>query len=102
MPTELLDPELAQDTKHEKGWKVVIFNDDVTPYNLVVFAIQHGAGLSEEVAEMIAKEAHQTDGAVVKTNLSKEKADLIAEVIHLITKAKGKFPGVKVEAQKDD
>ena len=102
MAIELLDPELAQDTKHEKGWKVVIFNDDVTPYDLVVFAIQHGAGLSEEVAEMIAKEAHQTDGAVVKNNLTEEKAEAIAEVIHVLTQAKGRFPGVRVEAQKDE
>jgi ATP-dependent Clp protease adapter protein ClpS len=102
MTIELLDPETAQSTKHEKGWKVVIFNDDVTPYDVVVFSIQSGAGLSEEVAEMITKEAHNTDGAIVKHNLSEEKANIIAETIHGISKVKGRFPGVRVEAQKDE
>lgn len=102
MAIELLDPELAQDTKHEKGWKVVIFNDDHTPYDLVVLAIQKGARLSEEVAEMIAKEAHESGSAVVRAALSEEKANNIADKIAEITKFGGRFQGVQVEAQKDE
>jgi ATP-dependent Clp protease adapter protein ClpS len=102
MAIELLDPQLDQVTKHERGWKVVIFNDDVTPYNLVVFGIQTGAGVSEEVAEMIAAEAHKSDSAVVKSRLSEEKAEVIAEAIYVVTQAQGRFPGVRVEAQKDE
>lgn len=102
MPIELLDPETAQTNETERGWKVVIFNDDYTPYDLVVLAIQKGAGLSEEVAEMIAKEAHKTDAALVKRGLSEEKAEKIAETIIQITTYGGSFPGVRCEAQKDD
>ena len=94
-------PQLEEKTDISPGYKVVIFNDDYTPYNLVVLALQIAAGLSDEVAAMVAKEAHESDCAVVKSGLTEEEADLMAAKIIHITKA-DRFPGVRCEAHKDD
>ena len=51
--------DIKPETTPDRGWKVILFNDDVTPYDLVVFALQRAAGLSIEVAEMVALEAHR-------------------------------------------
>ena len=90
------------DTTPDRGWKVVLFNDDVTPFDLVIFGLQRGAGLSVEVAEMVALEAHREGTAVVKRGLTKDDADVICAGIRKWTRFEGVSPGVRCEAQADD
>jgi ATP-dependent Clp protease adapter protein ClpS len=90
------------DTTPDRGWKVVLFNDDVTPYDLVVFALQRAAGLSEEIAEMVALEAHREGEAVVKRGLSEEDATIICAGLRKWSRLEGVSPGVRAEAQRDD
>ncbi len=98
----LLEDEVETINTTDKGWKIVIFNDDYTPYNVVVLALQLVLTLSDEIAEMVCKEAHSSGSAVAKSNLEEEQAGLMAEKIVNITKCGGRFQGVRCEAQKDE
>jgi ATP-dependent Clp protease adapter protein ClpS len=95
-------PVIAVDTTVDRGWKVVLFNDDVTPFDVVVFALQRAAGLSVEVAEMVALEAHREDSAVVKRGLSEEDAQIICGGLRKWSRIEGLCPGVRCEAKPDD
>ena len=97
-PQVVVHREVAPD----RGWKVVLFNDDVTPLDVVVFALQRAAGLSEELAEAVTVEAHQNDSAVVRRGLTEEDAQIICGGLRKWTRVEGLCPGVRCEAQLDD
>ncbi len=80
---------------------MVLFNDDITPIDLVVLAVQKAAGLSLEVAEMIVEEAHRSDNAVVKRGLDRDQAEAICNVLRQETSLDGQLPGVRCEAQRE-
>lgn len=84
------------------GWKVVLFNDDITPIDVVIFALQRAAGLSLEVAEMVTQEAHREGQALVKRGLSEEDAKIICAALRKWSRIEGICPGVHCEAQLDD
>jgi len=92
----------VQDSATDPGWKVLLFNDDVTPLDVVVYGLQRAAGLSIEVAEMVALEAHQEDSAVVKRGLSQEDALILCGGLRKWTRIEGICPGVNCEAVKDE
>ena len=93
---------VAVDTTPDRGWKVVLFNDDVTPFDAVIFALQRAAGLSVEVAEMVAVEAHREDSAVVKRGLTEEDARIICGGLRKWSRIEGLCPGVRCDAKPDD
>ena len=93
-------PAISDST--DSGWKVVLYNDDDTPFEVVIFALQRAAGLSLEVAEMVAVEAHTEGSAVVKRGLSEEDAQIICGGLRRWTRIEGQTPGVNCEALKDD
>jgi len=95
-------PAPVLDATSDRGWKVVIFNDDVTPVDVVVYALQRAAGLSLEVAEMITLEAHQNGEAVVKRGLTEEDALIICGGLRKWTRIEGICPGVDCDAVPDD
>ncbi len=86
----------------DAGWKVVLHNDEVTPLEVVVYGLQRAAGLSLEVAEMVAHEAHNDEAAVVKRGLSEEDAQIICGGLRRWTRIEGLCPGVFCEALKDE
>ena len=95
-------PASQQETANDPGWKMVLFNDEVTPFDLVVVAVQRVCGLSEEVAEMIATEAHNQGSAVAKRGLLQEDAVAACERLRLLTCIPGRCPGVGCRAERDD
>ncbi len=95
---KVVDPEPITDS----GWKVVLFNDDVTPIDVVIFGLQRAAGLSLEVAEMVALEADSEDSAIVKRGLDEDDAKIICASLRKWTRLEGICPGVHCEAQKDE
>ena len=97
-PKSVARSEVATD----RGWKAVLFNDEVTPLDVVIFGLQRAAGLSEELAEAVALEAHQHEQAVVKRGLSEEDAKILCGGLRKWTRIDGICPGVKCEAQQDD
>ncbi len=95
-------PVASRATETDRGWKVLLHNDDVTPFDVVIFALQKAAGLSLEVAEMVAQEAHRTGTAVVRRGLAQEDAERIADRLVALTTIDGICPGVDAEAVADD
>ena len=90
------------DTTPDRGWKVVLFNDDFTPIEVVMYALQRAAGLSLEVAEMVTLEAHREGSAVVKRGLNEEDAEIICGWLRRWSRIEGLCPGVHCEPQQDD
>jgi ATP-dependent Clp protease adapter protein ClpS len=90
------------DTTPDRGWKVVLFNDDTTPFDVVIYALQRAAGLSLEVAEMVTNEAHREGSAVVRRGLTEEDAEIICAGLRKWSRIEGVCPGVHCEAQQDD
>ncbi len=100
IPAPRVVPE--KDVSPDRGWKVLLFNDDATPFDVVIFALQRSAGLSVEVAEMVAYEAHSQGEAVVKRGLTQEDALVICGGLRKWTRIEGISPGVECEALEDD
>ncbi|HEX3134151.1 MAG TPA: ATP-dependent Clp protease adaptor ClpS [Planctomycetota bacterium] len=96
-PKRSSQPDIIPD----RGWKVILFNDDYTSFDVVIYALQRAAGLSLEVAEMVAQEAHQEGLAVVRRGLTEEDAQIICAGLRKWSRVDGS-PGVLCEAQQDD
>lgn len=60
------------------GFNVVILNDPVTPYQVVVEAIMHAVGLSESQAFKRMMRAHRRGWHVVATYASRDIAETVA------------------------
>lgn len=95
-------PIVEEQTTTDRGWKVLLYNDDITPFPVVIFGLQRAAGLSIEVAEMVAYEAHTTGEAVVKRGLSAEDAQTICDGLRAWTHIPGICEGVDCDALRDD
>jgi ATP-dependent Clp protease adapter protein ClpS len=95
-------PDANKETSPSHGWKVVIYNDDVTEVDVVIFALQRAAGLSLEVAEMVTMEAHEEGEAVVKRGLTQEDADGICTRLVQYSAIQGISDGVRCESLPDD
>ncbi len=93
--TSHVDPALVSEPK----WRVLLFNDDIHPYDLVVLCLEIEAGLSRELASHITLEAHTKGVAVVKNDLSREAAVILAGKIRIRSKSQGAYPGLQVEAE---
>ena len=90
------------DTGMDRGWKVILFDDEVTPLQVVVFALQRAANLSIEVAEMVTDEAQREGQAVVKRGLTEEDAQIICGGLRTWTRVEGVCPGVRCDKMQDD
>ncbi len=97
-PKRSAKPEVTPD----RGWKVVLFDDDHTPIDVVIYALQRAAGLSLEVAEMVTLEAQREGLAVVKRGLTEEDAEIICGGLRKWSRIDGVCPGVRCEPQPDD
>ncbi len=97
-----VEPEQKTIATTESGWKVLLYNDDVTPIDVVIVGLQKAAGLSIEVAEMVAMEAHDTGRAIVKRGLTREDAEIVCGLLKTYTRIEGFCPGVECEAVKDE
>jgi ATP-dependent Clp protease adapter protein ClpS len=60
------------------GFNIVILNDNVTPYQVVVEAIMHAVGLSEHEAFSRMMQAHQIGWGVIATYASRDIAETVA------------------------
>jgi ATP-dependent Clp protease adaptor protein ClpS len=59
----------------DSQWQVILWNDDVTPMDVVVRALRKVFGHDEQLAAKIMWEAHQRGRAIAQVE-SKEKAQL--------------------------
>lgn len=68
MPTETIERPIIRDVDRgttNDEWGVMIFNDDITPYDAVVAILMVATGCSLEEAEMETWEAHHHGRALV-------------------------------------
>lgn len=72
----------------EGKWRILIHNDDVTPYDFVIMVLRHIFRLSPELAEHITWQAHTRGVAPVCTRPRAEAERLIAEA-HTAARANG-------------
>ncbi|MBA3708035.1 MAG: ATP-dependent Clp protease adaptor ClpS [Planctomycetes bacterium] len=100
LPLPIIKP--TSDVAPDRGWKVLLYNDDVTPFDVVILALQRAAGLSIEVAEMVAVEAHRSGEAVVKRGMTEEDALILCGGLRRWSRIEGICPGVGCDALADD
>ncbi|MFW5845241.1 MAG: ATP-dependent Clp protease adaptor ClpS [Planctomycetota bacterium] len=100
-PTPETEPDSRTELMPDPGWKVVLYNDDVTPFDVVIHALVRAAGLSGEVAEAVALEAHSTGSAVVRRGLQEAEAQVMCGRLHRYSRIDGVCPGVHCEALRD-
>lgn len=78
-----LTPDILEETEQlfalQKAnlWKVIIHNDDVTPFEYVIFILEHVFVLSSEMAEHVTWMAHTNGEAVVVIRPRNEAERLI-------------------------
>jgi ATP-dependent Clp protease adapter protein ClpS len=106
MPATITEPllhtEHERDLGGDRGWKVILFNDDVTPQDVVVYALQRAAALSLEMAEMVVLEVEREGESVVRRGLTEEDALIMCGGLRKWTRIPGVCPGVVCEAVEDD
>lgn len=98
MSTIFVDPDVLQETSKqleqqtavEPPFKVLIHNDDVTPYDFVVWVLQSIFQLDTLAAELITYSAHVTGLALV-TVLPKTEAERKVGKAHFAAQLEG-FP----------
>ena len=67
-----------QDTRLEPRYRILIHNDEVTPYDYVIRILARVFMLSEELAEHVAATAHNNGIAIVLIRPRHEAEKLIA------------------------
>jgi ATP-dependent Clp protease adaptor protein ClpS len=68
-----------QATALEPPWRVIIHNDDVTPFDFVIHVLITIFKLSQEIAEHVTLTAHITGRAHVVTRPKREAETLVAK-----------------------
>lgn len=80
--------DAEQEVIEEGRWKILIHNDDVTPYDFVILVLRHIFRLSPELAEHVTWQAHTQGVAPVCSRPKPEAEKLIAEA-HTAARANG-------------
>lgn len=100
-PDPFAHPQTDPVATVEHGWRLVLLNDDVTPFDIVVLGLEKACGMSEEVAEMVAVEAHNEGSAVARSGLGRDEAEAMCERLCLVTRIPKMCPGVGCVVEKD-
>ncbi len=78
----------AQPDAAGESWRVLILNDDKTPFEFVIDTLEAVFMLSEEIADYIALTAHEQGAAVVVIR-SRAAAEALASVARARAQAAG-------------
>lgn len=82
MEIQVLDvPERVLDEATEPRWRVLIYNDEHTPRNYVVYVLEHIFLLSDEIAEHVVDTA-ESEGVAVVVVRPKPEAERLVSVAH--------------------
>ena len=74
-----VEATVEQTLELEPPWRVIIHNDDVTPYDFVLHVLMSIFKLSSEIAEHVTWTAHSTGKAHVVTRPKREAETLVAK-----------------------
>lgn len=78
------------------GFTVVLLNDPVTPFEVVIEAIMYGASLSEAEAIKRMMKAHRNGWSPVAAYASKDIADTVANKIQIHARGNTRFDKYRV------
>lgn len=76
------------DLADEGRWKILIHNDDVTPYDFVILVLRHIFRLSPELAQHVTWLAH-TKGVAPVCSRPKSEAEQLVDEAHAAARANG-------------
>lgn len=88
LPAETAEP--LQESEYAPRWRVLIHNDNVTPFDYVIRILLQIFLLSEEIAEHVANTAHSEGQAVVVVR-PRDEAERLAKVARARARLDG-FP----------
>lgn len=89
MEIQVLDaPEHVLDDVSEPRWRVVIYNDNHTPRDYVIFVLEHIFLLSDEIAEHVVDTA-ESEGLAIVVVRPKHEAERLISVAHARAKLDG-------------
>ncbi len=80
-PTEVTDPDLADETAADRPWVVLVWNDPVNLMSYVTFVFQKLFGYSKEKATELMLDVHHKGRAVV-ASCSREEAEMHVFRLH--------------------
>jgi ATP-dependent Clp protease adaptor protein ClpS len=83
-----VDSDIQSETTLEPLFRILIHNDDVTPYNYVILVLQVIFKLSNELAEHITWVAHNSGIARVVTR-PRPEAERLVNTAHAAARADG-------------
>lgn len=92
MSAPVLSPSLIEELQQTEPYMVVIFNDDVTPFETVVHTLIRATNCTESEAELETYEAHHCGKASVHFAGREE----CLEAVEILTCA-----GIKAEVRKE-
>jgi ATP-dependent Clp protease adaptor protein ClpS len=90
-------PVVRPETDLEPPYRVLLHNDDVTPYEFVIVVLLTVFALSDELAEHITWEAHHRGVAPVVTRPRSEAEALVAKA-HNLARSHGYPLTLSIEA----
>ena len=79
-PGTLLLEETESDLQTELPWNVILYNDDVHPFDQVILQVQKATGASLEKAVEITLEAHNKGRAICYSG-TKEECTKVANIL---------------------
>lgn len=102
MATPILLPEVIEDTGigGSGDYCIVLFNDDVTPIELVVFALCSALEIDADRAALFASDVHCMGQATVYYSPNSDDCEQRAQMIATMTRIPG-TNGVRVEVQRE-
>ena len=74
-----VETTVDQEVALEPPWRVIVHNDDVTPYDFVIQVLISIFKLSAEIAEHVTLTAHVTGRALVVARPRREAETLVAK-----------------------
>ncbi|MBK9050971.1 MAG: ATP-dependent Clp protease adaptor ClpS [Chloroflexi bacterium] len=91
-PEIWIEPQITQETEEDERleplWRVIIHNDNVTPYDFVIDILLRIFGLDRPKAELVTWTAHVTGIAYV-TSLPKKEAERRVGKAHFAASLEG-------------
>ncbi len=77
--TTVPDILVVSDTTHEPPYRILVHNDNITPFDFVITVLRTIFGLSSELAEHITWTAHTRGVALVMVRPRQEAQRLVAK-----------------------
>ena len=80
-PVEIREPEVGEETRIDRPWKVIVWNDPVNLMSYVVFVFQKLFGYSRKKATKLMRQVHEEGRAVVSDG-TREKCEADVARLH--------------------